>query len=544
MLSPEWEKPTPEEVRAQLTRMLKSSAFNVPERLKLFLSFVVNETLAGNTQEIKAYSIALAAFGRNENFDPQLDPIVRIEAGKLRKALELYFLNQPSDKVKISIPKGTYVPVFSYAKNSTRNTEKNAAPKLADSLKPFLVPSGVTPLEQEQRPVLMLLPFHKRSDNNEFIEPFLSGLADNLFSQMQNNEVVHIFEASPEHLSSANLINIVALARKEGARFVLHGQSQTVDNSMRLYVALTDAKSGLRIWTEKYDIPLDHKNILELQDEITQNIFSVVLDNVGVIARTLVQEADYLSSDKLGVYESTLRYVAWVTSFDRENYVRAKHALEMNIDKDPHNPILLAQLSDIYSSDCQFAFNQIDNGLESAFDLARKALLLDPGCHTAQLAKALYFFLIKDKQQLEILLNALLNQRLNPYTKASAGLFIGMSLDLSEGKNLIKEASCENPYQPSSYNVVSFMWHFCKGEYEEALRSALQINAPYCVWDPMILTAAHTALGQKIEAEKAKARLFELEPSFKAKQKQLLSGLLFDDHKVAMIHNQLLAAGI
>ena len=78
------------------------------------LQYVVEETLAGRANRIKAYSIATIAFGRDPSFDPQSDPIVRIEAGHVRRALERYYQSEGhDDPIRITIPTGGYVPTFS-----------------------------------------------------------------------------------------------------------------------------------------------------------------------------------------------------------------------------------------------------------------------------------------------------------------------------------------------------------------------------------------------------------------------------------------------
>src|SRR5438128_2309265 len=80
----------PEEVRRQVAAICAASDFANSERLKNFLRFIVEEKLLGRGDRLKAYSIALAVFSREPTFDPQADPIVRIEAGRLRRALEHY----------------------------------------------------------------------------------------------------------------------------------------------------------------------------------------------------------------------------------------------------------------------------------------------------------------------------------------------------------------------------------------------------------------------------------------------------------------------
>lgn len=103
----------PEEIRAELERVLASDIFRSAPQLTAFLSYVVEQALAGRAGELKGYTIAVEAFGRSADFDPQSDPIVRVEAGRLRKALNLYFAaDGVRDPVRIAIAVGAYVPSF------------------------------------------------------------------------------------------------------------------------------------------------------------------------------------------------------------------------------------------------------------------------------------------------------------------------------------------------------------------------------------------------------------------------------------------------
>jgi adenylate cyclase len=106
-------QPSAEDVRAQLDRLVASPDFDVPARARRFLRYIVEETLAGRSDRIKAYSVGTEVFERDANFDAQSDPVVRIEAGRLRRALEHYYLVPGlSDPVIIDVPKGAYVPHF------------------------------------------------------------------------------------------------------------------------------------------------------------------------------------------------------------------------------------------------------------------------------------------------------------------------------------------------------------------------------------------------------------------------------------------------
>lgn len=101
------------EVRAELERLLASDAFRNAPQLAAFLTYVVERKLAGRAGDLKGYTIAVEALGRPADFDPQSDPIVRVEAGRLRRALSIYYAEEGANNpVRIMIPVGAYVPTF------------------------------------------------------------------------------------------------------------------------------------------------------------------------------------------------------------------------------------------------------------------------------------------------------------------------------------------------------------------------------------------------------------------------------------------------
>jgi tetratricopeptide (TPR) repeat protein len=105
--------PCADEIRAALERMAASEAFRGSPQLVAFLRYVVEARLRGTADRIKGYTIAVEALGRGDNFDPQTDPIVRVEAMRLRRALARYYdYGGKHDPVAIDLPLGNYVPTF------------------------------------------------------------------------------------------------------------------------------------------------------------------------------------------------------------------------------------------------------------------------------------------------------------------------------------------------------------------------------------------------------------------------------------------------
>lgn len=106
--------PPPELVRAQLARILASSAFESNPRASSFLTFVVGEVLSGRADGIKQATIGCEVYGRPASYDPKRDAIVRSVARVVREKLNGYYLAEGAvDSVRIEIRKGSYVPAFS-----------------------------------------------------------------------------------------------------------------------------------------------------------------------------------------------------------------------------------------------------------------------------------------------------------------------------------------------------------------------------------------------------------------------------------------------
>jgi adenylate cyclase len=106
-------QPPTDEVRLQLERILTSVPFAHSDRLRRFLRYVVERTLAGEGDRLKEYVVGAEVFDRNDQYDPRLDSIVRVEAGRLRAKLDEYYVGPGrADAILIRLPRGGYAPVF------------------------------------------------------------------------------------------------------------------------------------------------------------------------------------------------------------------------------------------------------------------------------------------------------------------------------------------------------------------------------------------------------------------------------------------------
>src|SRR5580692_6653544 len=105
-----------QKTRLQLNRILDSRTFHQADRLKRFISFVVEETIAGRGTHLKEFLVGMEVFGKDARFDPRTDPIVRVQAKRLRSRLTRYYTEEgQEDEIVIDLPKGGYAPVIKRA---------------------------------------------------------------------------------------------------------------------------------------------------------------------------------------------------------------------------------------------------------------------------------------------------------------------------------------------------------------------------------------------------------------------------------------------
>jgi adenylate cyclase len=103
----------PADITAELERILASKGFATAGRLSRLLRYVVEKTVAGDAGQLKEYAVGVEVFDRDDKYDPRLDSIVRVEAGRLRSRLDEYYNGEgAASPVRISLPRGGYVAQF------------------------------------------------------------------------------------------------------------------------------------------------------------------------------------------------------------------------------------------------------------------------------------------------------------------------------------------------------------------------------------------------------------------------------------------------
>ena len=283
-----WTEAEKASIRASLVNVLASPLFAGSPRQQRFLIYLVTNTLAGNADRLKGYTIALEVFDRKDDFDPSLDAIVRVEATRLRNKLREYYdtLGQ-NDAVRIDFPKGSYALEFSLHSSPVleRRTSYN--------------PTINIPRLVEDRPSLAVLPFANiGSDNTK--EYFADGVVDSLIAMFSRLSGLFVISRQSSFAYKNTTKTSEQIAAELGVRYLLEGSVQHAGNQVRVTAQLADTKNGGHVWSDRFDREL--KDVFALQDELTQSIVSVLqikLDGeeaalFGVQATNSIEAHDYL----------------------------------------------------------------------------------------------------------------------------------------------------------------------------------------------------------------------------------------------------------
>ena len=108
----------PRLVRAELDRILRSPGFAHSERMARFLRCVVERAVAGRGEEVKEYLLGVEVFDRKSDYDPRVDPIVRVEARRLRAKLEEFYAEWERIADSYRTPEGILCSVLPISRKS------------------------------------------------------------------------------------------------------------------------------------------------------------------------------------------------------------------------------------------------------------------------------------------------------------------------------------------------------------------------------------------------------------------------------------------
>lgn len=526
-------------IRVQAEKILASDDFLASDRISQFLRYVIDKTLNGQQAEIKQYTVAVEGLGYDEDFDPNSNPIIRIQAGKLRRALEHYFATDGNkDSIRISIPKGTYVPEFNI--NSAKNQNE-----VSVSGHPYFSPTMKDPQAAVwDSPSIAILPYEYLGNGSDY-EYIASGITEEIIIALKRFQEFLVIGPLNREIIRQKHLDARGICQEYKVRFLLDGTIRQRGQNLRLTTNLTDAHTGQKLWGQAHDYDTDAAIIEKLENEIVSQIVASIADNFGVIPRTLTSKTLSRPNDNLSDYEAVLKFHHHNSTLTEESLSDALEALETCVQRNPNNDLTLAILADVLANIFFLGYVDHSSAIKRSERLAKKALALNPNSQQAHFAMAQIHYLRFDRQQCLIAIEKVLE--INPnnanYLAASAVYLIGLG-QWGNANILIQKAIRLNPHHPGWYHFVPYLYHYSRNEFHTAFTDAINFNTPDYFWDPLIQAAALGQLGRQVEAGNAIDELLALVPDFEIRGRSLIQRVVFSDELTKMLLEGLHKAGL
>lgn len=543
--------PTEGEVRAELERILASSCFQASEKRRRFLRFVVEETLAGRANRLKGYTIAVAVFERAEDFDPQIDPVVRLEARRLRRDLDGYYAADGRDNpLHISIPKGQYAPEFTLldmggtghpsehvpsndtdasdaplpeAENEPRDGRRRpsvARWMMTSLLLCILVIAGLgyelfrdrTPkpaqINAAHGPSLIILPFDQRDKATATV--FLAnGLTDQIMSELSRYPDIRLFMAPGPTETEAT-------ADRSDVDYKVSGSVSSDASTVRVNTKLIQVATDRVLWTETYDSPLSPASFLETQKQTAEKVGLALGQPYGVIKSDQISQLPANFAPEMPSYDCVLRAYAYRRTFSEALFAPVLGCLKQAVQRDPTYAEAWAMLGWLYLDAARFGRTEDGNtelAYDRALDAASHAVSLDG--QNALALKALSsanHYMGNFDESVRFAREALALNPNDPDSLAQLGWRLAVRGNFSEGLPNLKAAIARTDRAPGWYYHLIAIDDLMHERYDQMLSAAKNGTVDDSGISWCLVAIANAGLGNSEAASAALVRMAEVSP--------------------------------
>jgi adenylate cyclase len=520
-------------IRRQLDRILSSPEFHATDKMRSFLRFVVEEKLAGRSYRIKGHTVAVNVFGRGEDFDATNDPVVRIQAGRLRRALERYYLvGGVNDPVLIDIPKGRYVPRFT-VRPSTLSPPSGR-------------PYGFAVRESVETDGLSVavLPFENvTGDPDQLV--LTVGLTEELVTELTRFQDVAVIPCHAARKPPDSPSDPIELARSVGARFILRGSVRRDAETVKVSAQLTDAGNGHQIWADASTHPAEASRLIATQEQIALGVVGSIASEYGVMARRLSSESRKKPPTELRTYEAMLRYYGHQIAPSPESAHTCFDALRHAAAEEPEYGPVWSALATLHCQMYTFDAAGFDNAMETALEHARKGVFLEPGSQLGRTILAYASHLADDHDSFrEESEKALALNPNSPYTVGAIGYMHALRGELQRGLPMLDRAMAANPCHPAWFHAGRVIDHLVRREHENALAETRTHRPFMSFWDDVMLAALLGKLGRIDEARPHVDRVIDQKPDFAGRARELCQRSLKIDAVIDDLMEGLHLAGL
>ena len=499
-----------EDIFNQLSRILRSQTFRNSEMLRNFLSYIVREKLRDREENIKQYSIAVEAFGRSPSFDANADPIVRIQAGRLRQNLDTYYQHEGvEDAIRIALPKGSYVPSFSY---NPPGADKGTAPGVAAN--------------EGLRQSIAIFPIRNLSAENA-LQMVVDGFTEELLTELSRYRHLNVVRVNEELNPST---------RSSLSRFALEGSLRFGATLAKISLTLTDSFNQQVLWTLQRKFDAEINDIILLQEEIAAEVAQHIAGLSGVVVEKLQSESNWETTQSPSAFDTFLHIFTYNYDNSPENTERVLAKVAKAVEAEPEFALGWAVLARIYTD--AYIFTLMPS-LEKALECGKRAVKLQPNNQSCQGYYA--YALMVSEQYEKAKEHCRRTLELNPnsfYYVGSMGFLYCLMDEQERGRELIHGSISRDFRYPWWFHVGTYMYHLNREEYELALGESEKIDTPH-FWTSLIKLVAHHKLGQEELAMIQLQDLMEIKPDFFDHSSEYVCALLKSEPARAAILNAL-----
>lgn len=494
----DWTEPEQRAIREQVGRILRSRTFLHSQRRQRFLAYIVNETLAGRGDGLKGYNVAVAVFDRPITFDPVIDPVVRIEAARLREKIRDYYVSEGlGDSIRIELPKGSYVPQIEFRPSTASLPSSPMATSDGQSATGRGAPAS-------DRPSLAVLPFVNMSTtrSNDYLS---DGLADTLITDLAKISGLSVVSRHSSFFHRNSKQTLSEIAETLRVRYLVEGSVHSDGERIRVVANLVDTMSDRAVWAERYERKL--ADIFAIQDDVARNIANVLRIRLTSAESERVGKP---GTQSLEAHKEMLKGLEQFWRYSRQSCAEAQAYFSHAVDLDPSYAAPHAWLARTYIF--QYSMNwvaDLPSTLAAALSHARRAVELDDQSPLAH--SILGWILLFHKDGARSLAEVRRAVALDP-NSAEAMLFQSLILASTghggEALTSIETAMLLQPHPSSFYFYALGLSHFALHDYARAaaaLMRGIEIN-PSFMPNHYELAIVHAVSGDG-EAARAEAAL-------------------------------------
>lgn len=543
-----------DQARAALQKILKSAEFVASPQLCAFLTYIVEARLAGNEHTLKGQTIGTVVLGRPEGYDSQRDPIVRVEANRLRRTLASYYERSGADDpVRIVVERGSYVPRFerlpplpsplpdAAAMPQPPPAFPNPPPEPASrgpGINAIVIGAilaaiaialfGTFVLLQQRmadtQPVNRTATAPARIASSSAVappatSPYLPSIEVMPFSAPAGGEIA---DRSEELVSGLT----VALARFPELR-VLSDRGQAADFRLEGEILVSDRKSTVAmrllstgtaevLWSASIDMPLSELMSRQGIDRLLAVATTAIAPQFGAIAQFVARSDDGLAGELSG-YDCLIEAQLQKHRLDGEAWSRFDTCLAELIERYPNfanaraSRALLLMENFRLNPDAAAA----REALKEADELARQALQLEPANVRAMTAVATVAFAKGDLEAARTVgLRAISSNPHDPLSRLQYVLALIASDYPDQALQQAAAARLLDPAHVSFYDSLEFLARLGKPMHTESMSGAVMADVSLLPYGAIARILAYDAAGQIDARDAAVQVLYELMPLF------------------------------